>query len=107
MISSRDLSTIRPGMVINENRIAFIRREAHDPPNMSRFMIVLQFIANIMIHHQAAFSPKSPDGSFPPAKSPFITECASSDFPQRSRCQWINFSPSQSMLVTKPNSLYC
>ena len=90
---------------MNENRIAFIRREAQEPPKTKRFMIVLKFIAKIMIHHQAAFSPKSPDGSYPPAKSPFITECASSDFPQRSRCQWINLSPSQSMLVTRPNSL--
>ena len=68
-------------------------------------MIVLRFIAKIMIHHQAAFSPKSPDGNLPPAKSPFITECASSDFPHRSRCQWISLSPSQSMFVTKPNNL--
>ncbi|HBJ75396.1 MAG TPA: hypothetical protein DDY86_07810 [Syntrophaceae bacterium] len=34
-------SMIRPGMLINENRIAFIRRDAQGPPNTSRFMIVL------------------------------------------------------------------
>jgi hypothetical protein len=28
-------------MLINENRIAFIRRDAQGPPNTSRFMIVL------------------------------------------------------------------
>lgn len=63
MIKERDLSTIRPGMLIKEKRIAFIRREAHNPPNTCRFMIMFKFIAKIMIHHQAAFSPKSPDGS--------------------------------------------
>lgn len=87
MSISLDLSTILPGMLISENRIAFIRRDAQDPPKTKRFMIVLRFIDNIMIHHRAAFSPKSPDGSYPPAKSSFITECASSDFPHRSRCQ--------------------
>ena len=101
MINLRERLTIRPGILMNENRIAFMRRNTQDPPKTRHFMIVLRFIANIMIHQQAAFSPKSPDGNFPPAKSPFITECASSDFPQRSRCQWINYSPSQPMLVTR------
>jgi hypothetical protein len=39
-------------MLINPNRIAFIRRDAQEPPNTNRFMIVLRFIARIMIHHQ-------------------------------------------------------
>jgi hypothetical protein len=29
-----------------------------------------------MIHHHAAFSPKSPEGNFPPAKSSFIPDIA-------------------------------
>ena len=58
---------------MNENRIAFMRRDAQDPPKTRRFMMVFKFIAKIVIHHQAAFSPKSLDDSCPPAKSPFIT----------------------------------
>jgi len=73
------------GMVINEYRIAFIRRDTHDPPKPRRFMIVLRFIARIMIHHQASILSKVPRRQLPSGKSPFITECASSDFPQRSR----------------------
>src|SRR5450756_1879425 len=57
-------------MLMNENRIAFIRRETQEPPKTRRFMIVFKFIAKIMIHHQAAFSPKSPDGSCPRQNPP-------------------------------------
>ena len=65
---------------MKENRIAFIRLGTQDFPKASRFMALLRFIANIMIHlsactaqagHQAAFSPKSSEGSLPPAKSSF------------------------------------
>src|SRR5659263_646924 len=60
MINSRERSTIRPGMLMNEKRIAFIRLGAQDFPKATCFMMLLRFIANIMIHHHAAFSPNHP-----------------------------------------------
>jgi hypothetical protein len=68
---------------MNENRIAFIRLLLQDSPSAILFIIAFRLCASIMIHHHAAFSPKSPEGNFPPAKSSFITEWASSLLPQR------------------------
>jgi hypothetical protein len=69
--------------------MAFIRLLLHDSPSAAIFIIAFRLCAIIIIHHQAAFSPKSPEVNFPPAKSSFITEWASSLLPQRSCCQCI------------------
>jgi hypothetical protein len=48
-------------------RIAYIRFFIHDSPSTSFFMRELRLYASTMINHQAAFSPKSPEGNRPPA----------------------------------------
>src|SRR5450631_2448659 len=87
-------------------RIAFMRRVAHSAPKTKRFIVVLRFMAMIMIVHHAAFTPKRAEGIFPPARSSFITACAFSLIPQRSRCQRMSASPGiVKRLVTTPKSL--
>ena len=46
---------------MREKRIAFILFIAHDSCNISRFIAVLRLKARIMIHHQAALTPKRAD----------------------------------------------
>lgn len=41
--------------------------------NAKFFIIAFRFKEMIIIHHRAAFTPKSDDGSVPPARSSFIT----------------------------------
>src|SRR5271166_3475764 len=65
----------------------------------------VEIVGENMIAHHAALAPNSPLGSRPPARSSFITACASSLLPQRSRCQRISSSPASVRLVTRPNSL--
>ena len=55
-----------PRQVDEGERIAFILLVTHDPPSASSFIAALRLKARIMIPHQAAFSPKSEEGSFPP-----------------------------------------
>jgi len=57
------------GMLINPNRTAFMRRLTHDSPNTKFFIAAFRFRDKIMIHHQAAFPPKSPLGIVPPQPS--------------------------------------
>ncbi len=64
-------------MCIKPNRTVFIRLRAHDSPSTSRFISTLRLNSKIIIHHHAEFSPQSPDGNCPPAKSFFIAACAS------------------------------
>jgi hypothetical protein len=45
--------------ILNENRTAFILFGNQDPSIASFFIITFRLSANIMIHHHAAFSPKS------------------------------------------------
>ncbi len=63
---------ILPGIFIIENLILFIRIFIMDGSNAKFFIIAFKFRVMIIIHHHAAFSPKSAEGSFPPAKSSFI-----------------------------------
>src|SRR3972149_1318969 len=105
-ISRLEWSSTRPGKLINEKRIAFMRLDTQLSPSTKRFIASLRFNVSIIIHHHAAFSPKSPDGSFPPARSLFITLCASSLLPHRPLYHLINSSPSISLFVTIPNTLY-
>jgi len=67
IIRPRERSTIRPGNLMNENRIAFIRLLLQDSPSAILFIIAFRLYASIMIHHHVAFSQKSPEGNFPPA----------------------------------------
>ena len=105
IIKLRERVITRPGRLIKENRTAFILFDNQAPSIDSFFIITFRLSANIMIHHYAAFSPKSSDGSLPPARSSFITAWASSLLPHLSCSQCISFSPSQSMFVTIPKTL--
>ena len=78
----------------------------HVSPRTKRFIAEFRFKARIMMCHHAAFTPKYPDGSLPPVRSAFMIECASSDFPQRSRYHQMSSYPGMSRLVTSPNTLY-
>ena len=84
IIISRAPSTIRPGRLMRKKRIAFILFTVHESLSTSCFIAELRFMARTIIHHQAAFSPKSEEGSFFQAKSSFMIEWASSDLPHRS-----------------------
>jgi hypothetical protein len=95
-----------PGSAMRCTRMAFMRRVAHCAPRTSRFIVVLRFIAIIMIAHHAAFTPNKAEGIAPPARSSFITACAFSLMPQRSRCQRMSASPGLvKRLVTRLKSL--
>src|SRR3972149_1243223 len=99
-------SSTRPGSLINQKSTAFRRRFTQLPPPTSRFMAELTLNARIMICHHAALAPNNPEGSFPPARSSFMMECASSDLPQRPLYHQISSSPGISRLVTIPVILY-
>src|SRR5271166_686605 len=58
-----------------------MRRAPQSPPSTWRFIIALRLWARTMIAHHAALAPNSPLGSRPPARSSFITACASSLLP--------------------------
>src|SRR5690625_3294499 len=94
-INWRAWRTTRPGRLIRWKRTAFIRLVSQADPRTSRFIAALRLWARIMIAHQAALAPNSPDGIRPPARSPFMTEWASSLLPQRSRSHQITASPGQ------------
>ena len=79
-IKLRERLIILPGIFIIENRIRFILVASMDGSKAIFFIITFRFRANIMIHHHAAFSPKSAEGSFPPAKSSFITAWTATSF---------------------------
>src|SRR5208283_1615156 len=96
----------RPGRPISRKRRAFIRLVTQSLPSTNRFIAVFRLWARIIKAHQAALAPNRPDGSFPPARSLFITEWTSSLLPQRSRSHQITWLPASLRLVTTPNSLY-
>ena len=64
----------RPGTLISQKRIAFLRRFTQISPNTRRFIAEFRLNGRIMICHQAALAPNNPEGSLPPARSPFMIE---------------------------------
>jgi hypothetical protein len=82
--SCREWSTSRAGVSINANRIA-LSRFFLSPPGRAKIRIAAcRLKASSIIPHHAALAPNFPLGKHPPARSVFITACASSLFPQRS-----------------------
>lgn len=93
----------RPGRLMMLKRMAFRRLLRHFSSSASRFMAVLRLCASTVMAHQAAFTPNLFEGSWPPARSSFSTECACSLLPQRCRFHQMISSPAVSRLfVTSP-----
>jgi len=86
---------MNPAIWIRWNRMALSRVVIQDPPSTNRFIAAFRLKERIMIPHHAAFSPKSPEGQPPPARSPFIAAGADSLFPLLSEIQWITWYPDQ------------
>ncbi len=114
MISLLACLTTRPAMQMTPKRTAFRRLLTHSPPSTSRFIAEFRLNASTTIAHHAAFAPNFPDGSLPPARSSFSTECTSSPLRQAQGrllphlCLYhrISSSPGNSRFVTTPVTLY-
>ncbi len=95
-------------------RTAFIRLLTHSSPNTNCFIAEFRLNANTTIAHHAAFDPNFPDGSLPPARSSFSTECTSSPLRQAQGRLLLHLclyhrtssSPGNSRFVTIPVTLY-